>query len=307
MRLFRFDEDVCVPVSRSGSRFRLGPLTGEGADVQVEVVHLPAGGFIGGRADTREFFAMMSGSGWVSGHDGQGRDLSAGQAALWEAGEERQAGSSEGVAAVRISGRFDVWATAITQPIVVSDYDTAWAAWFETLRQRIWPAVGQIAVRIQHVGSTAVLGLAAKPVIDLDVVVASDRDVPPVIDRLAPLGYRWQGDLGVPGREAFQLIRDEQLPPHHLYLVVDNSKADLDHRLLRDLLRADPVARRRYEALKRRNAGLARDDMSFYEAAKAALVAELLTRARAEQGLPPASYWQPSPELLKRAKTRRPR
>lgn len=71
------------------------------------------------------------------------------------------------------------------------------------------------------------------------------------------------------------------------------SKAHLDHVLLRDLLRVDPEARRQYGELKRANVELAQDDMDVYVAAKAGLVAELLTRARMEQGLEPVSYWVP--------------
>ena len=77
-------------------------------------------------------------------------------------------------------------------------------------------------------------------------------------------------------------------------MVVDQNRAHLDHVLLRDLLREDPDARARYAELKRRNAELADDDMDVYVAAKAAFVAELLTQARAERGLPAVAYWQPT-------------
>ncbi|HWL85227.1 MAG TPA: GrpB family protein [Polyangiaceae bacterium] len=168
--------------------------------------------------------------------------------------------------------------------IVISDYDPEWPNWFETLRRRVWPAVEDLAVRIDHIGSTSVPGLAAKAIIDMDIVVASQSDIPLAIERVASVGYTWKGDLGIVGREAFDPTRDEGLPPHHLYLVVENNEPHLDHWLLRDLLRGDAAARERYAALKRRNAERARNDMNFYVAAKAGLVAELLTRARAERG-----------------------
>ncbi|HEU4404580.1 MAG TPA: GrpB family protein [Polyangiaceae bacterium] len=178
--------------------------------------------------------------------------------------------------------------------IVVRDYDPAWPAWFEAICQRVWPAVEGVALRIDHVGSTSVPGLAAKPIIDLDVVVASEGDVRPVVERLAAVGYAWVGDLGIAGREAFKPVHDQGLPAHNLYLVVENNRAHQDHWLLRDLLRADASARERYAALKRKNAERARGDLAVYVAAKAELVAELLTRARAERGLPPETYWQPA-------------
>jgi GrpB-like predicted nucleotidyltransferase (UPF0157 family) len=183
--------------------------------------------------------------------------------------------------------------TRVTNEIVVSDYDPQWPDWFETVRGHVWPAVQEIALRIDHVGSTSVPGLAAKPIIDMDIVVAAEVDVRTVIDRLATNSYQWRGDLGVPGRQAFEPTVDEGLPRHHLYLVVENSKAHLDHWLLRDLLREDADARQNYAALKRRNVELAQNDIEVYVAAKAALVAGLLTRARAERGLPPATYCEP--------------
>jgi len=221
------------------------------------------------------------------------RDLTVGYGAVWEAGERARLSSASGCTAVLAEGSFDVRAMAVTQDIVVADYDEDWPRWFAVLEARLWPAVQGVALRVDHVGSTAVPGLPAKPVIDLDVVVASADDFPAVIEALARLGYRWRGDLGVEGREAFDLAEPADLPRHHLYLVVENSKAHLDHVLLRDLLRTDPEARHAYGELKRHNAATVAGDMDRYVAAKAALVAELLTRARQERGLPPAEYWVP--------------
>ncbi len=187
----------------------------------------------------------------------------------------------------------DLTSGHVSTEIVVTDYDPNWPSWFETVRRSLWPVVSDVAIRIDHVGSTAVPGLAAKPVIDLDIVVASPDLVGTVIERLARIGCRWRGDLGIAGREAFHPLPVEGLPEHHLYLVVENNRAHLDHWLLRDLLREDPEARARYAALKRRNAKLANGDIDIYLAAKAGLVAELLTRARAQKGLAPETYWDP--------------
>ena len=294
MRLFRFDEEVSLPVADFGSRFRLGRLIGPGSAVAAQVVYLPANGLIGRHPTVnRQLLAVVAGEGWVSGQGEDRRGIRAGWAALWEAGEDHAAGSDGGFTAISIEGRFEVRAVSVTVDIVVSDYDPQWVDWFETLRRRIWPAVSDIASRIDHVGSTSVPGLAAKPIIDLDIVVRSEHQVPPVIDRLATIGYEWRGDLGVPGREAFRPVVDEGLPAHNLYLVVENNKAHLDHWLLRDLLRQDPDAREQYAALKRRNKELANRDMDVYVAAKAQFVAGLLARARAERGLPPVTYWDP--------------
>ena len=73
--------------------------------------------------------------------------------------------------------------------VVVVEYDPEWPRRFDDLRVRIWPAVAGVADRIEHVGSTSVPGLKAKPIIDMTIVVRQRADVPPVIDRLATLGY----------------------------------------------------------------------------------------------------------------------
>ncbi len=168
--------------------------------------------------------------------------------------------------------------------IVVSDYNADWPLWFEKVRDYVWPAVMDVALGIDHVGSTAVPGLAAKPIVDMDIVVAAEGDLGPVIERLSGVGYTWRGDLGVPGREAFSSPSHIELPPHHLYLVVKDNRAHLDHYLLRDLLRADPKAREAYGALKRHNVELAQGDIDVYLALKAGLVAGLLGRAREGNG-----------------------
>jgi GrpB-like predicted nucleotidyltransferase (UPF0157 family) len=296
MRVFRFDEEVSAPLTDADSRLKSSPLIGPASLTRIDVVHVPSGGRIGRRRTTApQLLAVVSGSGWASGADGRRRDLRAGHAALWEADEEQEAGSEAGLMAICVEGSFEVLAMSVTREIEVRDYDPAWPDWFEQVRARVWPAVQDVALRIDHVGSTAVPGLAAKPIIDMDIVVPSQDDVRTVIDRLARAGYRWRGDLGVAGREAFQPETDEGLPEHHLYLVVENNRAHLDHWLLRDMLQSDPGARERYADLKRRNVELAAGHIDVYLTAKARLVAELLTRARAERGLPPVEYWAPEP------------
>jgi GrpB-like predicted nucleotidyltransferase (UPF0157 family) len=162
---------------------------------------------------------------------------------------------------------------------LVVDHDEGWARDFQDIRARLWPAVAAVAVGVEHVGSTAVPGLAAKPVIDVDVVVAERGHVPSAVAALESLGYGHQGDLGIPGREAFSVLPG--LPPHHLYVVVQGSPAHRDHVDLRDHLRAHPEDARRYAAEKRRLAPLLATDREAYVRGKAWLVAELLAAARA--------------------------
>ena len=80
---------------------------------------------------------------------------------------------------------------------------------------------------VEHVGSTAVPGLAAKPIIDMDVVVAAPDNLSEAIERLATLGYVHRGNLGIDDREAFD--SPQGLPAHHLYLCLGESAALANH------------------------------------------------------------------------------
>ena len=158
--------------------------------------------------------------------------------------------------------------------IEVVDYDPTWPDIFEDLRRRVWAVVGDFALAIEHVGSTSVPGLAAKPIIDASVVVKSSDDVPRSIDRLATLGYVHLGDLGVEGREAFQAPAD--LPAHHLYVCPAGSLALSNHIALRDYLRAHPDVARQYGELKKQLAAEFHDDIGGYVAGKTTFIVSIL-------------------------------
>jgi GrpB-like predicted nucleotidyltransferase (UPF0157 family) len=177
--------------------------------------------------------------------------------------------------------------------IVVVDADPEWPKKFQEIAAYLSPFMGDSIVRIEHVGSTSVPGLAAKPIIDIDVVVASEEQVPVVLGQIESAGYRWVGDLTVKGREAFEPVSARQLAAHHLYLVVENNRALADHWLLRDALSDDPELIARYAAIKRDNVVLSGGDGDRYTALKAAFVAEVLAEARRTRGMEPVTYWEP--------------
>jgi GrpB-like predicted nucleotidyltransferase (UPF0157 family) len=147
------------------------------------------------------------------------------------------------------------------------------------LRAPLAEALDGLAVEIVHVGSTSVPGLAAKPVIDLNIVLRSEGDLPTVVERLARLGYAHEGDLGIVGREAFAT------PPgysahHHLYVCAPDWGGHGDQIAFRDYLRAHPSAARAYARLKRSLAARHRNNRGAYVNAKAGFVAAVLKRAR---------------------------
>jgi GrpB-like predicted nucleotidyltransferase (UPF0157 family) len=161
-------------------------------------------------------------------------------------------------------------------------YDPRWALEFEVERDRIQAALGSLAVRIDHHGSTAVPGLAAKPVIDIQVSVARLHPIDPCAGMLADLGY-----VHVPHAD------DERCPffhlpqrwPHtnHIHVVESGSEEERRTLAFRDYLRAHPSAAREYEALKRHLAGLhGGSDLASREAyasAKTSFIDRILTLA----------------------------
>jgi GrpB-like predicted nucleotidyltransferase (UPF0157 family) len=165
----------------------------------------------------------------------------------------------------------------LANPVVIVDYDPSWPDTFEQLRDRVAATLGPLAVAIEHIGSTAVPGLAAKPIIDLDVVIADRADLPAVIERLRPLGYHHEGDLGVPGREAF--TAPAGTPPHHLYVCAVGTPALDRHLAFRDALRADPAAAGAYGELKRTLTSRLSHDRVAYTEAKSAFVDRVLAEA----------------------------
>lgn len=157
-------------------------------------------------------------------------------------------------------------------------YDPRWPELFRQLRDCVDAALAGVEHRTEHVGSTAVPGLDAKPVIDVDVVVAGEAAVALAVQALEAAGWRHQGNLGIPGREAFAPPPDGVC--HHLYAVVDGSQPHRDHIDLRDFLRTHPAQAARYARLKRRLAVLLETDRPAYGQGKAELIDDLLRQAR---------------------------
>jgi GrpB-like predicted nucleotidyltransferase (UPF0157 family) len=152
------------------------------------------------------------------------------------------------------------------ESLVIRDYDPSWPVVFSKLATEVMSALGSLVVAIEHIGSTAVPGLAAKPIIDLDVVLASSADLPEAIRLLTTLGYAHQGNLGVPGREAFRCPPGE--PRHHLYVLIAGANELRRHLAFRDALRSSEDLRIQYTEHKRALAKAYQDDRSGYTDAK---------------------------------------
>lgn len=158
--------------------------------------------------------------------------------------------------------------------IVVVDYDPAWPVIFEDLRTKVWAVLDDVALAVEHIGSTSVPGLAAKPIIDISVVVPSAAQVPLAIKRLGTLGYVHRGNLGVEGREAFQSPRE--LPEHHLYVSPRGSLGLINPIALRDYLRVHAGVADAYGSLKKTLAAQFRHDIDAYLDGKTDLILGVL-------------------------------
>ena len=109
--------------------------------------------------------------------------------------------------------------------VIVQSYDKTWADDFVAIRDELNDALKDLALRIEHVGSTSVEGLSAKPIIDIDVVIQDRADLPKVIKALQEIGYSHEGDQGISGREAFKYEGKEHLRKHHLYVCALDANA----------------------------------------------------------------------------------
>jgi GrpB-like predicted nucleotidyltransferase (UPF0157 family) len=164
---------------------------------------------------------------------------------------------------------------------MIEEYDPQWPLRFEELRARILAALGGLASAIEHVGSTAVPGLAAKPIVDMDVLLKSSSDFPDAVSRLSALGYCHQGDLGITGREAFRAPLADFA--HHLYVCLPEFPQYRRHIAFRDHLRNHPQDAMAYAALKRQLAARFSLDREAYVLGKTQFVSAILERASSRE------------------------
>ena len=176
-----------------------------------------------------------------------------------------------------------------TRRIKIVDYDPQWPVTFAALKRVIETTVGDLLLSVEHVGSTSVPGLAAKPIVDLDAVIETTTALPGMIQRLARLGYLHQGAGDIPGREQFGssdhgVPRDGSgttWPDHHLYVCAQDAVELKRHLAFRDYLREHHQEAASYASLKRRLAQQYPSDIDSYVEGKTAFIEGVLQRAMA--------------------------
>lgn len=162
-----------------------------------------------------------------------------------------------------------------TSRVIVVPYDTAWKAAFEKIKKEIEDAVGEVIIGIEHVGSTSVEGLFAKPCIDIDVIIKDYSVFDVVVERLQAIGYIHEGNLGIKDREAFKYSDKTHLQQHHLYVCPQDSEELHRHITFRDFLRQNPEAVKKYSNAKQTAARLFPDNIDKYIEYKSPCIKEL--------------------------------
>ncbi len=143
-----------------------------------------------------------------------------------------------------------------TKDVIVEDYNPSWENDFDDIKLELEIALEELALSIEHVGSTSVKGLASKPVIDIDVVVKDLFDVEIAIKKLLKIGYFCEGNLGIKDRVAFRYEGKEHLRTHHLYVCSRKSKELERHLKFRNYLREHFEDMKEYGRIKKEAARL---------------------------------------------------
>lgn len=171
--------------------------------------------------------------------------------------------------------------------IEITPYQTSWPEAFATEAQ-VLRALVPAFVALEHVGSTAVLGLAAKPVIDMMAAVPALDEVAPILPALGQRGYA----LVETGMRDRIFLQRRGTPGFNLHIVTLATWPDRKERLMRDALIADPEAAAEYATLKRRLAEAHGDDMAAYTRAKTAFVQQIMDAVCDRLGLPRTDVWE---------------
>lgn len=159
--------------------------------------------------------------------------------------------------------------------VVVEPYNIIWKQDFQNIKAEIEDALGDLALSIEHVGSTSVEGLSAKPIIDIDVVIEDRLILDDVILALKKIRYTHEGDQGIEGREAFKYQGKEHLRKHHLYVCAKDASELRRHIGFRDYLRNHPEAVAEYSRVKTEGAIKYPYDIDGYIAYKSDFIEQI--------------------------------
>ena len=162
-----------------------------------------------------------------------------------------------------------------TKRVDVVPYNKAWKSDFMKIKAEIEDAVGDMVISIEHVGSTSVEGMSAKPCIDIDVVIRGYDVFDAVVHKLGTINYIHEGNLGIKDREAFKYSNKPHLQTHHLYVCPQDSEELHRHITFREFLRNNADAAKKYSLAKKAAAERFPDDIDQYMELKSSCIEEL--------------------------------
>jgi len=160
--------------------------------------------------------------------------------------------------------------------VLVVPYDEKWKQEFEHIKAELLCSLANYVIAIEHVGSTSVEGLAAKPIIDIDVIIKDYNFFERVKEKLSQIGYIYEGDLGIKDRQAFKYEEKPHLMKHHLYVCPEYSEELKRHIAFRDYLRSHSEDRDWYGAVKILAAKRYPEDINSYMIAKSPCALEII-------------------------------
>jgi GrpB-like predicted nucleotidyltransferase (UPF0157 family) len=161
---------------------------------------------------------------------------------------------------------------------LVEKYNTKWSLWFEEIKAFLGERVSKACLRIEHIGSTAIPGMIAKPIIDLILVIEPERweDIKALLEGL---GYYYRGNLGIADRDVFRLTDESILPLHHLYICPKHSQALKEEVAFCNYMRTHKKDRERLNAFKWELAEKFNNDRQAYMDGKDAMIKEITKKA----------------------------
>jgi GrpB-like predicted nucleotidyltransferase (UPF0157 family) len=169
--------------------------------------------------------------------------------------------------------------------IILEPYNQKWKDEFDALKAVFETALADLYTDIQHVGSTAVPGSLAKPILDIDLIISDKNGLGGLSERLTLLGYKSKGEQGIAGRFAFRQVSDfapivgdnKRWQQHHLYVCFDDSLALKNHLLFRDILLKDKALVEAYSRLKEKLAAEQGMTREYYTLRKAEFINNILS------------------------------
>ncbi len=168
----------------------------------------------------------------------------------------------------------------MVRKVEVVPYDASWPEAFRREAALVGQALGLEMVAIHHIGSTAIPGIGAKPIIDILVEVRDIERIDALNGEMARLGYEARGELGISGRRYFVKGGDETRT-HHLHIFQAGNPEVERHLTFRDYVRSHPHEARAYGRLKEELARRYPEDIEHYVEGKDGFVKEMDRRARA--------------------------